>query len=408
MYKKKYWLWTLIALSCLVLMVQLSFDFSSSSTKRSQSSTVSFIAPKHASGTPQQETLSQANTSVIKPSKPSGNRKKTVYLTFDDGPSKLTPKVLNLLKKKQIPATFFVLGQQVSGSPEVIRRIVEEGHSIGNHTYNHNYKEVYVNFSAFWSQIKQTEELVRNITGSRPQLVRAPGGTYGHFDATFFKLLDQAGYKVFDWNVDSGDSRRKGVPASEILKSVKKQPLKENMVVLMHDGAGHEETLKALPQIIAYYQSKGYAFARLTPEVKPVQFHVGGHLPKSRVSPSKDWIESHITPNRALFQKGQSLNITAGRIETRLEWGEYKVEEGKYIVPVRVVMERLGAKVTWDAEVKKVQVLWGNRKFSLGLEGAEYLNDSVWLPLRTLLDTAGMNIVLIHNNTQEHRVKATY
>lgn len=104
---------------------------------------------------------------------------KTVYLTFDDGPSDLTGQVLDILKKNKIGATFFVLGEQVKKYPQLISRIYEEGHAIGNHTYDHNYTELYQSFPAFWDQIKETEEEIHLITGERPQLVRAPGGRPG-------------------------------------------------------------------------------------------------------------------------------------------------------------------------------------------------------------------------------------
>ncbi|MEC2346823.1 polysaccharide deacetylase family protein, partial [Paenibacillus barengoltzii] len=97
----------------------------------------------------------------------------------------------------------------------------------GNHTYNHDYDALYDSFGQFWKQIKATEEVLREITGTRTPLVRAPGGTYGHFDKTYFNLMEQGGYKVFDWNVDSGDSRRKGVPANEIIANVKNTKLQD-------------------------------------------------------------------------------------------------------------------------------------------------------------------------------------
>lgn len=116
---------------------------------------------------------------------------KKVYLTFDDGPSDLTLEVLDILHKEGIKGTFFVLGEQAEARPEIINRIYEEGHTIGNHTYDHRYDKLYGHFQDFWAQIKKTEELIRLITGERPQLVRAPGGTAGHFDQSYFDLMEQ-------------------------------------------------------------------------------------------------------------------------------------------------------------------------------------------------------------------------
>jgi peptidoglycan/xylan/chitin deacetylase (PgdA/CDA1 family) len=195
----------------------------------------------------------------------------TVYLTFDDGPSAETPLVLDILHREGIKASFFVLGKMAEEHPEMIKQVVEDGHTIGNHTYNHVYKQLYGHIDEFWRQIQQTEMILYNIGGIKPELVRAPGGTYGHFDAFYYYDMDEAGYTMMDWNMDSGDSSRRDVPAAEILDHVKKSTLKHEVILLMHDGSGHGETVKALPKIIQYFREKGYVFAPLTMQVKPVQ-----------------------------------------------------------------------------------------------------------------------------------------
>lgn len=199
----------------------------------------------------------------------------TVYLTFDDGPSKHTAQVLDILKREQVPATFFVLGEYAENRKELVRRMVEEGHAVGNHSYNHIYQELYQSFDGFWKQTVRTDGILEEITGSKPVLLRAPGGTASNFDAFYFYHLEKAGYSVVDWNVDSRDAVRRGVKAEEILAEIRKSPLKHELTVLMHDGTGHEETVKALPDIIGYYREQGYAFAALDETVKPVQFRHG-------------------------------------------------------------------------------------------------------------------------------------
>ncbi|TYP68073.1 polysaccharide deacetylase family protein [Paenibacillus methanolicus] len=198
-----------------------------------------------------------------------------VYLTFDDGPSKWTPQVLDILAKERVKATFFVLGQEAERRESTVKRVVREGHALGNHTYNHRYEELYRDFEGFWRQARQTDAILERIAGKPVSLLRAPGGTYGNFDAHYFELLEQAGYRIADWNVDSGDSRRKNVPASEIVKTVKASTLAREVTVLMHDGAGHGESVKALPAIIAYYKAKGYRFAVLDGEAKLATFRLG-------------------------------------------------------------------------------------------------------------------------------------
>ncbi|WP_238996475.1 polysaccharide deacetylase [Paenibacillus pinistramenti] len=343
--------------------------------------------------------------------KTAGSNAKTVYLTFDDGPSKLTAGVLNILNRYKVKATFFVLGQQAQHSPELIRQIEDGGHAVGNHSFDHNYDKLYHNFSDFWGQIKQTEEILRNITGSRPQLVRAPGGTYGHFDQTYFSLMDQAGYKVFDWNVDSGDSARKGVPASDILKQATESGGLQQVVLLMHDGGGHENTVKALPKIIEYYQAKGYSFATLTPDVKPVQFRVGGSIPQNRQEPSQAWIDSHITPNAALFDSRiLPLALTAGGVQTVLNGGEYEMSGGRFMVPLRTTMERLGGKVSWNPDSGQAEVKWGKGRLMLrpdqGLD-VHSSGNTLWVSLRSLLEGLGHPVVKVAKAVDGWQVKAS-
>lgn len=350
----------------------------------------------------------------------SSGKSKTVYLTFDDGPSELTGQVLDILKQEKVSATFFVLGKQVERRPELLRRIYEEGHAIGNHSYDHNYSDLYSSFPAFWRQLKQTEEAIHLIIGERPQLVRAPGGTYGHFDHTYFQLLNQAGYEVMDWNVDSGDAKRRGVPAAEILSNATTQIKDNKAVVLMHDSGGHEATVAALPKIIASYKKQGYQFEAMTSEMAPVQFRVSDKAAAmQRSKPSKEWVQSHIVPNTALFEAGKPLLVEAGLIETELKPGEYAITEGSYKVPLRTVIERLGGRVKWDQKSKKVTVALNSRTHELDIQSqkwvsasplkvshVEMINGSVWVSLRDLLEMSGYHVQHVSVNQEERRVKA--
>lgn len=349
---------------------------------------------------------------------------KTVYLTFDDGPSNVTPAVLEILRKQDVKATFFVLGQQAKSHPELINAIWEQGHVIGNHTYNHNYHDLYSGFTEFWSQIKQTEEVVREITGIRPQLVRAPGGTYGHFDATYFELLKEAGYTVMDWTVDSGDSKRKGVPAAEILQE--SVSLKSSRIILLlHDGAGHAESAKALPEIIARYKAAGYSFGVLDADQEPVQFRVSAAAAAAgRTKPSAAWIASNIVPNAGLFGPGKPLILEVGKLEAKLDPGEFRISNGQYIVPLRAVIERLGGRVGWDTVSRSGSVYWNGREVNADArnkrltlttdEGTlitrssdiELIGSALWLPLRDLLEEAGHPLLEVNVTAEERRVKA--
>lgn len=352
------------------------------------------------------------------------NQKK-VYITFDDGPSAVTAKVLNILQQEGIRATFFVLGNEAKSRPELINSIWEQGHAIGNHTYNHNYHDLYSGFTEFWSQIKQTEEIVRGITGVRPQLIRAPGGTYGHFDNTYFQLLKQAGYSVMDWTVDSGDSKRKGVPAAEILKNSTADMKASQVVLLLHDGSGHEESAKALPDIIARYKAVGYAFDGLDERIEPVQFRVSAKASAlARSKPSADWIASNINPNIELFAPGKPLVLEVGKLEAKLNPGEYAIHKGQYLVPLRAVVERLGGQVSWDAISRSGNVSWNGKELLVDVENeqlisklpngaqkttgarVEMIGGSIWVSLRELLEDSAHPPMEISVTEVERRVKA--
>ncbi len=376
---------------------------------------------------PEVSNVAQVSKASVIPSVSTASNKnpKTVYITFDDGPSANTAKVLDILEQEGVRATFFVLGNQAKSRPELINSIWEQGHAIGNHTYNHNYNNLYSGFTEFWSQIKQTEEIVRGITGVRPQLIRAPGGTFGHFDHTYFQLLKQAGYEVIDWTVDSGDSKRKGVPASEILKASTVDLKSSQVVLLLHDGGGHEESVKALPDIIARYKAAGYVFAVLDESVDPVQFRVSTKASTlGRTKPSAAWIASNISPNAELFAPGKPLVLEVGKLETKLEPGEYSIQKGQYMVPLRAVIERLGGKVSWDAMNRSGKVAWNGQEFIVDVENeeltlklanstqkkiearVEMIGGSIWVSLRELLETADHPPLNISVTEVERRVKA--
>ncbi|WNQ12144.1 polysaccharide deacetylase family protein [Paenibacillus aurantius] len=327
---------------------------------------------------------------------------RTVYLTFDDGPSRLTPQVLDILKEQGVQATFFQLGQSAQAYPQYVRRVLAEGHAIGNHSYDHVYNKLYSDFASFWGQIRRTEDALYDIAGIRPRLVRAPGGTATNFDAFYYYYLDQAGYRVTDWNTDSQDASRAGVPADEIIRAVKNTPLKQEMNVLMHDGTGHEQTVKALPAIIAYFKEHGYRFAALSQEVKPVQFGIA-KLKWTR-SESFEGFQDHLASawERAAAWKDEGsgeeaeapagkpekqeppevraepeppspqaepypLKLKIGEEEITLDGTRYDLREGRLAVPLRLLAEKLGARVEWNGTEMSAAVTLGGQRLEYRL-----------------------------------------
>ncbi|WP_166245635.1 polysaccharide deacetylase [Paenibacillus turpanensis] len=364
----------------------------------------------------------------------------TVYLTFDDGPSQHTEQVLDILQENEIQATFFVLGEQALLRPDTVRRMVREGHVLGNHSFNHKYDELYESFGNYWKQFMKTEEAIRQLTGSGTSLARAPGGTYNHYDNFYFYYMELAGIQVHDWNVDSGDSRRRGVPASEIIANVKKAPLQHEMNVLMHDGAGHEETVKALPEIISYFQEKGYRFAPLSEKVKPMQFRLSP-FPKYKRTHSENQFNTNIQlvrDFRAHYAKEQQAipiptvtekvyatvaiaeAVTSAlpkelRLQTgthSLKWtdSDFKLKNDRFYVPLRQMAESLGADITWievertailrygftliryqmDTHVVTVSGAQGEREYRLADTALQ--KGRIWVPLRTTLEWLGSGV----------------
>lgn len=198
---------------------------------------------------------------------PAKSTDKVVYLTFDDGPSVVTPLVLQTLEDFGVPATFFVIGQNVCRYPNLVRRMAEDGDAIGNHTYDHNQPTVYASPAAFLASVKKAETAIVSVIGAAPSIVRAPGGTAGHFTPEYFALLSERGYTIYNWDVSSADTDASKPGATVIAENVVSAvKAKKRAIVLMHDSYGHTATAEALPTIIQALQEAGYEFATLGPK----------------------------------------------------------------------------------------------------------------------------------------------
>ncbi|MDZ4992454.1 polysaccharide deacetylase family protein [Clostridium perfringens] len=202
--------------------------------------------------------------------------KKVAYLTFDDGPSTTnTPEVLKILDKYNIKGTFFVTGNSISAgdkSKDLLKQIVKNGHAIGNHTYSHDYKYLYpsrkMNVNNIITDINKNNDLMKEVLGEdfSTRVVRFPGGYWSWQERTPMKeKMMEVGIQNIDWNALNGDAEGKKKNAAELVEFAKKSidslgPNADNVVILMHDTYGKEETVKALPSIIEYLQSKGFEF----------------------------------------------------------------------------------------------------------------------------------------------------
>ena len=185
-----------------------------------------------------------------------------VYLTFDDGPSDNTAAILDTLAKYNVKATFFVVGKTDDQSKEMYQRIVNEGHTLGMHSYSHKYSVVYDSLDAFETDFNQLQSYLYDITGQECRLYRFPGGSSNQVSNTdmseFIRFLNEEGVTYFDWNVSSGDATSQAYTADELLNNVLTDvPKYKTSVVLMHDSNTKSTTVAALGPMIEALQGMG-------------------------------------------------------------------------------------------------------------------------------------------------------
>lgn len=204
---------------------------------------------------------------------------KTIYLTFDDGPSSVTPKILDVLKKENIKATFFMIGKDDSYN-DIIKRVKKEGHTVAIHSNTHDYEQIYTSVDNYFNDLYALRDKLKKITGEEATIIRFPGGssnTVSRFNSgimtTITKEVTRRGFRYFDWNIDSGDTGRIGSDA--IVENVTSQlGSYHTYVVLMHDYWQNQQTADALERIIHYGKEHGYHFDRITNSTPLVQHSV--------------------------------------------------------------------------------------------------------------------------------------
>lgn len=213
---------------------------------------------------------------ALDPAVPAGSdvqtEEKIVYLTFDDGPSANTESILNTLDQYNAKATFFVtaLNPDYKG---LIKEEYKRGHTIGLHTYSHDYGYLYSSPDAYFTDLEQVGEYVKEEIGYVPCFIRFPGGSSNSVSANYCQgIMSQLtsevitrGYQYYDWNSDCGDASASNVPTDTIIQRACND-VPTNIVMLLHDASGKETTAEALPAIIQSYQSQGYTFKALDRE----------------------------------------------------------------------------------------------------------------------------------------------
>lgn len=198
---------------------------------------------------------------------------KTMYLTFDDGPSEdNTTAILDILKERNIKATFFVVGENVKKHPDVARRIVEEGHTIGVHCYNHDYKELYKSVDSYLEDFQKACDAVYEVTGVEVKLFRFPGGSVNAYNKTVYEQIiekmTEKGYIYYDWNASLEDAVKNATPEGLVQNALNSTLGRKKVVMLAHDI--QYNTTQCLEEILDSFPE--YEMKPLTSEVEPIQF----------------------------------------------------------------------------------------------------------------------------------------
>ena len=200
-----------------------------------------------------------------------------IYLTFDDGPSARTPEVLKILAEKDVKATFFVVGKEDSTSLGYYRQIVEAGHTLGMHSYSHNYKAIYASVEDFLADYYRLFVLLRDGTGVTPEVFRFPGGSLNAYNQNLYEEIiaemQRRGFVYYDWSLSAEDAAKVSPKAEQITAHILEGAQKhDRAVALMHDSHLRTSTVQALPGLIDGLREQGFELAAIDRSVKPISF----------------------------------------------------------------------------------------------------------------------------------------
>ncbi|WP_237391690.1 polysaccharide deacetylase [Paenibacillus dendrobii] len=212
-----------------------------------------------------------AQTAV--PSKPSGSGSKTIYITFDDGPSPYTPQLLNVLDQYKVKATFFMLGNQIASHPASTARIAKDGHGLGLHGMTHQKNKFYASPYSALNEMNMDNKKLHDAAKVYTKLIRVPYGSKPYFTKAYRDQTAASGYHLWDWNIDSNDWRYQSNPQiiyNNVMRDIKTMEKKGvTPIVLFHD---QHATVTILPKLIKAIQAEGYTFKPITNDMKPVNF----------------------------------------------------------------------------------------------------------------------------------------
>lgn len=198
------------------------------------------------------------------------NGSKTIYLTFDDGPQDMTMDILKLLDKYNAKATFFMLEPYMREYPDVIDEMINRGHSVGVHSVTHNKKIIYASSQSVVNEMTTAKNTLEQLTGVESSLMRVPYGSVPHMKPEYIQAVENHGFLMWDWNVDSMDWKfTDGSFVNHTINQIEAFKKNEPMVVLMHDRT---TTLAHLEKLLIYLQENDYEMLAIDESMEPVQF----------------------------------------------------------------------------------------------------------------------------------------
>ena len=206
---------------------------------------------------------------------------KTIYLTFDDGPSYLTHEILDILKEENVPATFFVTSQQIDKYQNIIKREYTENHTVAIHTATHNYSYIYSSEQNYFNDLTEIRNKVFTIIGEKPRIIRLPGGSSNTISKKYSpgimtritEILTHNDFYYYDWNIDSMDASGR-IDENQIYNNVITHLKSGTNIILMHDSPTKMTTVGALRDIIKYGKDNGYTFAKITKKTPQIHHHI--------------------------------------------------------------------------------------------------------------------------------------
>lgn len=206
-----------------------------------------------------------------------GKDTKTIYLTFDDGPSDNTLMILSILRKYNIKATFFMSGSTTEKGRAIMEQVAAEGHAIGVHSYSHDYEKIYESVDSYLDDFNTTYNIIKDATGVSPNIFRFAGGSYNDYNHEIYDELvaemTRRGFVYYDWNVSAQDAVVKPTWTNiynNVLNGVKKNT-SNRQIILMHDSADKYVTVTTVEDIIVELMKDGYSFDKLDNTVPPTQ-----------------------------------------------------------------------------------------------------------------------------------------